>query len=734
MTEFSGVKQPDFDTMAGKHAQAAGQLEELAQALHRELQGAGLDTSPAARLRELAGRIATQAEDLRRRQHLVHELQRQKVTFGRSMPAGSFLEMPDRLEAARGLLDGTLAGRAALAAANGDDRALTELEKYASRTGDAEFVKAFMGALGARGVTRMPGSLATQLRDVANRGDSDRVTSLSAQGQKALRMLSMTLAKATDPKNPAYLGSGFLKDLATEGRSQHKAGSLTYSGYQAQALIWRAHDGKTPYSKEFMEVVGRDVIVHEYEQRKDEWAASKDLLGRTFANAQVPIIDLAGATGIGTLLRPGTQAGVPGAKGGSSVVDDLFHAAKSSREASHALLNHTPAGWKTSMLDYLLTTRWGASLYLKDHAPFNDLLVTATTGQDATSQRLAAELTKTVADEVRGAFGKADSGNLEIRNREAFDRYAALSYPLGRAIAANVDQLSRLYLNHATFDKVTPEDMSYALVLATSNDAGFEALVRAQTEHMRAALDTVPPVGLNASNAGRLGFTLADVKRFDRNGNGVVDAADTTQFLKDRTVEEATPFNHIVEVRRQVLIAQGLNDKKADESLKAMVANAIGLLPAPGAKRIGELAVGAFGELAGRGYEKLSGAAYDELSRQVAKRISEQGRSLDETYRTLADNQTAVERLAEQMLATAMLNKGMLDELRLKNQTFTNGTPPTLKPFAEMTPQEYSSFLEWTRTIGGSSDLLNGFGATFYNTQKISSHLGLRIQTPGGDE
>jgi hypothetical protein len=416
------------------------------------------------------------------------------------------------------------------------------------------------------------------------------------------------------------------------------------------------------------------------------------------------------------------------------VVDDLFHAAKSSREASHALLTHTPDGWKESMLDYLLTTRWGASRYLRDYAPLNDILVTATTGQDATSHNLAAQMTKIVASEMSGAFGQAADGNLEIRNREAFDRLAPLSYPLARAISANIDQLSRLYLNHETFFKVAPQDMSYALVLATSHDAGFEALVRAQTEHMRAALDTVPPVGLNASNAERLGFTVAEVKGFDRNGNGWVDAADTTQFLIDRTVEEAVPFNHMVEARRQVLIAQGLDDKKADESLKAMVANAIGLLPVPGAKRMGELAMGAFGEMVSKGYEKLSGAAYDELSRQVAQRMSEQDRSLDEGYKTSAGNYLAVERLAEQMLATAMLNKGMLDGLRLKDQSFVTGTPPKLKPFAKMTSQEYSNFLEWNRAIGGSSDILNRFSITFQNTKQVSAYLGLGIQTSRGDE
>ncbi|MER6944940.1 hypothetical protein ABT294_13030 [Nonomuraea sp. NPDC000554] len=730
MTEFTGVKQAEFDTMASKHTEAARRLEELAQTLHTELQSAGLDPSPAARLRQLAGRITTQAEDLRRRQKLVHELQRQKVTFGRSTPAGSFLEMPDGLEAAKGLLDGTLAGRAALNATDGDAKALAELEKYASRTGDAEFVKAFLGTLGAGGVTRLPGSLAARLRDAMNHGDSDRVAQLSLQGKAALRMLSTALANGTDPKNPAYMGAGFLKDLVKEGRAEHKAGDTKYSGYQAQALIWPAHDGKTPFSKEFMEVVGRDVIGYEHEQRKDAWAASQDLLGRTFAGAQIPIFDLAGALGIGTALRPETQAGRPRAKAGSSVVDDLFHAAKSSREASHALLDHTPAGWKESVLDYLLTTRWGASRYLDDYAPFNDMLVTATTGRDETSRKLAAEMTKIIADEVRGAFGKADSGNLEIKDRDTFDRFASLSYPLGRAIAANVDELSRLLLNHATFDKVTAEDMSYALALATSDDAAFEALVGAQTEHMRAALATVPPVGLNASNAERLGFTKSDVKAYDFDQDGRVDTADIKQFLTDRTVAEARPFSHIVEIRRQVLIAQGLDDKKADEALKTMVGNAIGLLPVPGARQVGDLATGAFGKLISAQYDKLTGAAYDEIASQVAQQMSENGPGLDETHRTLADNRLAVERLGEQMIATAMLNKGLLEDVNIRDQIFTTGSPPAIKPFAEMSPQEYSQFLEWVRRKGASSDLIDRFNSTFRRTSEVDDYLDLQI--PGG--
>ncbi|MEV4100167.1 hypothetical protein AB0J42_07880 [Nonomuraea sp. NPDC049649] len=724
MSGFSGVKQAEFDTMTTKHTQAAGQLEELAQKLHRELQGAGLDTAPAARLRKLAGRITTQAEDLRRRQKLAHELQRQKVTFGRSTPAGSFLEMPDRLEEAKGLLDGTVAGRAALKAANGDEKALAELEKYASRTGDSEFVKAFLGMIGAQGVTRMSGSVATLLRDAMSRSDPGRRDRLTTSGRNVLSMLSTALAKGTNPRHPAYLGDSFLQDLVTEGRAQHGTGVGRYLGYQAQALIWRAHDGQPPYSKEFMETVGRDVILYEREQRADAWATSQ-----TYSWHQIPILDLAGSLSLGPLLRPGAPPKAPLTLR-SSMVENLFHAAKSSPEASHALLNHTPPGWNQSILNYLLTTRWGASRYLDDYEPISGMLITATTGQDATSQKLAVELTKLLTDQVRGAFA-GGGDQLQIQDRALFDRYAPLSYPLSRAISANIDQLSRLYLTHAVWGDIAPEDMSYALVLAGSNDKGFEALVRAQVEHMRAELDTAPPIGLNASNAQQLGFSLADVQRFDLNGNGQVDISDTLQFLTDRAVEEATPFNHLLEVRRQILIAQGMDDQKTDESLKTMVRDTIGLLPVPGAKQMGELATGVFGHLAGKGYEQLTGAAYDEISRQVAQRMSEQDRSLDEAYQTLANNRLAVGRLAEQLLATAMLNKGLLDGLRLQDQSFAIGNPPKLKAFADMSPSEYSSFLEWSRGIGGVSDLLDRFETTFDSTNKVVAYLGLKPQGSG---
>ncbi|MET8333477.1 hypothetical protein [Streptosporangium canum] len=726
--EFSGVRQPEFDTMAGRHTQAAGRIEQLAESLYGELHGAGLDTAPALRLRELAGRVGKQAEDLRRRQALIREMEQQKISFGTSTTAGSFMEMPDGLDAAQGLLDGTLAARLARAAADGDAKALAGLRKYAGRAADPEFAGVFLRKLGAKGVTELPGTLAAQLRDASKRGESARVNGLSTQGKQTLRLLSTALAAGTDPKNRAYAGDGFLRELTEQGRADHTVGGAKYAGYQTQALIWGAHDGKTPFSATFMRTVGGDAVAYEKEQYRRRWAAATEYRH----DAQVSLPDLAGALGLGGLLRSGVGTANPDRKTRSSTVGDLLHAAGSSPEASKALLAHTPAGWKESVLSHLVTTRWGAFRGTGDHGSFRGVLLASTTGQDTTSKQLAAELTKTLADQVRGAFGKAGDGNLEITDRAALDRLAPLRYPLARAMAANIDQVSNLLLNHGTFGKVDATAMSYALALATRDDAGFEALMRAQTEHMKAALDSMPPVGLDSSNLKQLGFTMADLKTFDYDEDGRIGKADVGQFLLDRTVEEAEPFSHLVEIRRQALIAEGLDDKKASAALQTMVRDTIGLIPVPGAKQVGELATGAFGSLLTTPYDKAAGAGYDATAKWVAGLVSEKGLSLDETYAGLADNRLAVERLAEQMIATAMLRKGLLNEADLAGRIFATGTPPTIKPFTEMSPAEYGNFLSWVREKGGSSDLLNRFNSTLRVTSRVDDYLNLQIPSSSG--
>ncbi|MBB2911261.1 hypothetical protein FHS43_002526 [Streptosporangium becharense] len=732
---FSGVKQPEFDTMTGKHTQAAGQLERLAQTLYAELQRAGLDTAPALRIRELAGRVGKQAEDLRRRQTLIREMEQQKVSFGTSRPEGSFLEMPDGLDAAQGLLDGTVASNAALLAAGGDAKALAQLQKYAKRAGDPEFVKAFLRKLGAKGITELPGSLAAQLRDRLNHGDSASVDRLSAQGKDALRLLSAALARGTDPKNKAYMGDDFLKKLAAQGRAQHTFGDTKYGGYQAQALIWRAHEGKPPFSARFMEVVGSDVVAYEHEQYKNRWAASKDVLGEVIGGGrQVPLFDLGAALGLGTLLHTGQKTWRDATKKvRPAVLEDLLHIASTSKESSQALLSRTPPGWKHSVLTHLLTTRLRAFRYTGSYGTFVNVLLNTTTDQDATSKKLAAEMIKTLGGEIRKSFGKADTGNLAITNRGELDRHDFLRYPLARAMAANIDQFSELLIHHGTFDKADATDLSYALALAARDDKGFEALVRAQTEHMKAALATVPPLGLKKSNLKELGFTEADLKKFDFDDDGKVGKDDVRQFLVDRIVSEARPFSHIVEIRRQALIAEGLDDKKASEALRTMVRDAVGVLPVPGSRWVGAQAEGALSKLMTNVYEKTWGIAYDEGAKQAARLAAEGTPKLDESYRTLANDRIGVERLAEQMIATAMLEKGMLDDVELEGQSFFVGAPPKIKSFTEMSPGDYKEFLEWVNENSGSADLLERFRGTFRITSEVDDYLSLQIPSSKGD-
>ncbi|MEV5407469.1 hypothetical protein AB0K60_01345 [Thermopolyspora sp. NPDC052614] len=724
-SDFTGVKLPEFDVMAAKHTQAADRLEELARALHRELQGAGLDTTPAARIRELAAQVGRQAEDLRRRQVLIQEMQREKVAFGLSLPEGSYLHLPDKLETARALLDGSVAANAARQAAQGDAKALERLKKYADRLNDAEFTKVFIEKLGAHGLTGLPAALAKSLHEARREKDAERLNHLSEQGKQVLAMLSEALAQATDPKHPAYAGDAFLDALQKEGRAEHLLGDIRYSGYQSQALIWAAHDGKPPFSAKFMQTVGQDAIAYEAELYADRWAASKSY---GFSHLSLP--NIAGVLDLGTYLKPGPGvATAEGTKIKPSVVEDLLHAAGFNKEASQALLAHTPPGWKVSILAHLVTTRLDVFKYTHQQSLLNSILINTTTGQDPNSKKLAADMINALSVEAEKHFRTGDDGNLEIANGAALDRMDHLQYPLGRALAANIDQVFRLLVNRATFHGVDAERMSWAIALAVRDDKAFEALMRAQTEHMRHALAGAPPVGLNKSDLAEFGYSIDDLKQYDGDQDGVLSKSDVKDALVNLIVAEARPFGHIVEIRRQALIAQGLEDKKADEALRTMVRDAIGLFPVPGAKQVSELATGAFGSLLTKEYEKITNMGYDEIARRVASTISESGRSLGETHSVLAGNRLAVSKLSEQLIATAMLSKGVFDGVPLRGQSFAVEGKDAIIPFEKMTPAQYADFLEWAGEKGGAYDLRDRFDTTFRKTNEVDDYLNLRTSS-----
>lgn len=77
MTGGAGMKQPAFDAMVARYANVCERIEQLARMLESELDRGRLPASPVVRLRDLAGRMHAEADDLRCRQSILHMVQRE---------------------------------------------------------------------------------------------------------------------------------------------------------------------------------------------------------------------------------------------------------------------------------------------------------------------------------------------------------------------------------------------------------------------------------------------------------------------------------------------------------------------------------------------------------------------------------------------------------------------------------------------------------------------------------
>ncbi|WP_346179126.1 hypothetical protein, partial [Streptomyces cuspidosporus] len=173
MSGAVGVKQPAFDQMVARFTAACGQVEQCAQALQWELSQAQLPVGPATRLRGMAGRMRAEASDLRRRQAILQHLQATTAYVPQWTPTGTLWDLPDDIRALQAGMDGGKAAELAKKAAQGDAKALSQLQKYGAQAGDPNFAKALLLGLGAKGVIELyllPGSAPAIRRVVAPRG------------------------------------------------------------------------------------------------------------------------------------------------------------------------------------------------------------------------------------------------------------------------------------------------------------------------------------------------------------------------------------------------------------------------------------------------------------------------------------------------------------------------------------------------------------------------------------
>jgi hypothetical protein len=700
---YSGVKLPEFDTLVARHTAAATQMQELAARLHQELAGAGLDTTPAERIRKLAAQVAQEAEDLRKRQSIVREMERNKIAFGASTAAGSFITVPDSLREAQGQLDGTLAAKAAKAAAAGDKNALKQLQAYAAKAQDPSFAKTFLRQLGAKGMTQVSAAIAAQLRADAAGGNAG---ASAKEAREAMRLLATTLAKGTNPKDPAYMGDGFLDELVNHGRTEFKVDGTTYFGYQAQALIWRAGEGKPPFSEKFMQVVGRDAIVFEKEKFQDRWAASKDAIGSALGSRQVPMADLATVLGVAEWMIPSTPSMGPAKqpvsqsphRGGSAVIDDLFHAASSNAKSAQALLNHTPAGWKQSVLSYMLTDRLGAFHFHGNTDPFAEALRKATTGKDSVSLSLTTEALNTLKVHADKVFRPDDNDRLTIADRKLYDELSFLRRPVGSALASHIDQVYGTYITKSEgFDGLSKAELDRLLVLVSSDrDAAVE---------------------LQAAEAARV---------VDRVNDHYPTSGD--KGIKEQLIPEAKVFGHLVEARRLALLANAWDEEQTKKDVKDTLNSAFALFTSP----IGGLGTKVAGELGGLVGGKGAEVAFDKLSAYIVNRMIQTSVTSGEALRTAADQNEMVDWLMQSAVISARIATGEWSEEAMrdaKGSTYvTDDQPPKLKPIHEIMadPKTFDDFMEWARRHSAIESTSNELANTV-RTARDKTHDNLNI-------
>ncbi|MEV0312308.1 hypothetical protein [Nonomuraea fuscirosea] len=675
---FSGVKLPEFDTLVNRHTAAARQMEELASRLYGELTSAGLDTTPAERIRKLAAQVGQEAEDLRNRQRIVREIERNKITLGASAATGALIAVPDSLRQAQGQLDGALAAKAAIAAGRGDAKAMAELQRYAGRVNDPDFVKTFLAKLGAKGITELPAALGLQVRaNVTSKRDPQQVK----QVQQVMKLLAAALAKGTDPKDEAFMGEAFLDQLKKEGRAEHKALEVTYVGYQAQALIWRASDGKPPFSKRFMEVVGRDAIVHQKELSDSR---------SPYANS----MDLATVLGISDSMQPGgPRMGQPGEPIKASVIDDLAQAAQYSRPAAQALLFHTPKGWTKSIMAYLLTDRRDGFNKTGNHAPFARLLRTALSGKDKESLKYTNEALVILKNELQGVFGPGKDGKLQITDQKKLKQLSFLAGPIGSVMAAHIDEV------FSVFDKKKPElngidhaGMDRLLAFAGTDASATKALVEGEVQRM-----------------------LSMVHESYRRDGG--------EQIENVLIPEARFMGHILETRRLYLLAQAKTDEQIKEEMKGMINSVLSELTGP----TGRLAT-RFGFLGDKAHEKLTPMAFEKLSGLLVDRLLREGMTTESAMQQASTDRTMTMSMIETMILSARIAHGKWsDRARegLKGAPFaTNDNPPKLKPLQEIMadPGMFDQFIKWARWNAKDEITLQAVREAMDNSSGVDVH------------
>lgn len=661
-----GVKLAEFEHMTRQMTQAAPKLAELADKLWQALHAAQVSTAPAMEIKRIAAWADKAASDLRRRNQLAHDLDRQKLAFVVCHQDGDYLKLPDRYTDQVAYAAGRRSADLFRRAAAGDPEAKAALRRLHAEDITPMFAKGLLEALGPEALLKLPMDLIVPLAaDV--RHNREGADANAAETRATLALLGRSLALATRPDTGAYLGDDYLRNLTLAGRKNFPPLSTPpngTSGYQSLGALLTAA-GDTRFSTHFIEVVGSDMIAYDSRLR----------LLKTVGEEPLPT--LAGKAGLGNALEPATTKVVPDDRKTDFLAPLLTAAAVAGEEASQALLTHvymgpfqegTEPSFKGSTLQYLLHDRRSTWSRTDHGAALGQTLRTAAMGRDEQSSHLAFVVGGILAADARKYFGVTARKELEIKDSDGLDALSGLRPAMAEVLAAHITEINGSfdasgYALRSASSPLSDAELDHLLLYVTRDAAAFTTLLTAQTAHAKLAVDHAIANGANWGN--------------------VVTA-------------EGEMFGRLLEIRNQNLAAEGGRLTGVYEDLRNMVEFGVTLLPTgegyvdkvPGIRRLYPFLV-----------DKLRKEMVDWITRKLAEHPKE-------SVFAPTTNVEAVEDLLSLTVASSMVAHGVYSKRGLEGQSFVvKGSKSEVMPPRDMSPRQVEQFLQWAREYTGLNSM-----------------------------
>ncbi|MGA4995572.1 hypothetical protein [Nonomuraea bangladeshensis] len=645
----------------GSGVQNAGKsLTECAAQLRAILNEVELTHPGVAAIGRVGQWLTDQAPDLYRRRDLAYEAEQVDVdVFGNPLPGAAVPTGMTRIDEAR-LIPAAVRAEAAraaplfTAAARGDAGALAQLAAFKQRLSDPQFATALLEHLGPRGLLAIPAAMGTRVRKALD-ADDNSATTVRRQNHDVLSMLSKALATATDATKDAHLGRKFLEELKQQGRAEIPApdmGGLTNPGYWSLGQILAAAP-KQAYSEWFMKNIGQDMIRWDRDYLKQH---------RTrFLPKDTDVYNLPAPTE----TRPFQGSDTIGA---ADPLAALLTVASTSRERAQALLDDR------DLLKYLMSDRRPQWAMGDRGESLGEAMEAAMKGSDADSKRLVVRATQILADDVQPQVSFNDAGEVEIENPSELDWLSGIRDNLGRILAEHTDDVvSSYYKDHPRLPdnelvgnvdgkntaRFNSTDLDLVLLDVAADDQGYRALLLGQVADMRGKIDQAM-------------------------------ATRNRDWLNNVIALNSTALGHLVEARRMALVGRGKEADAADEALRKLVQEGVGLVPIPFAQQVGKVGLKAAGTI----YENFVSNGYAKAGDWLVQQSGHAGGNMTKAVGDAATNDKIVQQLMRQMMESSAVAHESYNRDDLKGP-FVTGDPPRIKPPLHMTRNEYESFVDW---------------------------------------